>query len=243
MIEQWQPLNPLWQDTLNWQPHSNQIQQFEQLYDTILVGNRQFNLTRITEPVEFWEKHLWDSLAPIYYHKDLCKKQQLKAIDIGTGAGFPGVPVGICFSDWQVTLLDSIYKKVNFVNHLIVNLKLKNLNCIADRVEKVGQQKKQRNSYDLAFIRAVAEGSVCAEYVLPLLKIGGVALLYRGKWTDEETLKLESALHLLGGKIQDIYPFRTPITQSERHCLYLEKIKLTSLEFPRDVGIPRQKPL
>jgi 16S rRNA (guanine527-N7)-methyltransferase len=242
-MKEWQALINIWTATLNWQPTSKQQQQFDSLYQLILEGNRQFNLTRITEPLDFWEKHLWDSLAPIFYNKLLLENKQVKVIDIGTGAGFPAIPLAIVFPNWQFTLLDSTRKKMTFVDSLSSALNLDNLKTVVNRAETIGQDKTYRNQYDLALIRAVAEASVCAEYSLPLLNMGGIALLYRGKWTEEEQETLESALKTLGGKSAKVHSFETPLTQSIRHCIYLEKIAKTPTEFPRAVGIPTQKPL
>jgi 16S rRNA (guanine527-N7)-methyltransferase len=249
MIEK-TPLLPdfseIWQTTLGWKPTLFQQQQFHRLYDEILWGNRQFNLTRITEPEEFWEKHLWDSLAGLIelnFTAEIEKQQKLQVIDIGTGAGFPGVPIAIALENWQITLLDSTRKKVRFLQHLISQLRLKNAQTLTRRVEEIAQESAHRQVYDLALIRAVGSVSVCAEYALPLVKLGGKAILYRGHWTEEEQFSLESSVQQLGGKIGSIQSFTTPLTQSIRHCIYLEKISPTSTQFPRAVGIPTQQPL
>lgn len=244
-------MNAIWQDTLDWQPSLLQEQQFQQLYGLILAGNQQLNLTRITEPIEFWEKHLWDSLRGIFPQQNPSlltgigdpHASVFKAIDIGTGAGFPGIPVAIAQPTWQVTLLDATRKKVTFLNSLLTTLDLQNVKGIVDRVEQTGQQPHQREHYELALVRALGSASVCAEYALPLLKLRGVAVLYRGQWTDEDTAILEPALAQLGGTIALIESFKTPISQSDRHCLYLQKIAPTPPEFPRAIGIPTQKPL
>lgn len=180
-------LNEVWQETIGWQPTEAQQQQFQQLYQSILVGNRQLNLTRITEPQEFWEKHLWDSLRgiqPWLSSLDASDSKSLKAIDIGTGAGFPGVPAAIVCANWQITLLDSTRKKIAFIDSLLTQLNLRNAKTLVDRVEAIGQERHYRDHYNLALIRAVSAASVCAEYTLPLLKVGGTAVLYRGQWTE-----------------------------------------------------------
>ena len=212
----------LWQETLNWQPDASRLVQFQSFYELILESNRQLNLTRITEPSEFWEKHLWDSLRGIL--RQINSPLPLQAIDIGTGAGIPGVPVAIVRPDWTVTLLDSTRKKINFVQSAVETLKLENVKTAVDRVEQIGHDRHHREHYDLAFIRAVANASVCAEYTLPLLKVDGLAILYRGQWTLEEAQGLASAVEQLGGTIEKTEAFVTPLTQSTRHCIYLRKV-------------------
>lgn len=229
-----------WQQTLNWQPDSLQQKQFQGLYELILQGNQKFNLTRITEPTEFWEKHLWDSLRGML---PIWQTTTGKAIDIGTGAGFPGVPIAIVFPQLQVTMLDSTRKKITFIESLFPDLDLQNTQTLVGRVEEIGQDLHHRQVYDLAFIRAVSTAAVCAEYALPLLKVGGTAILYRGQWTEEENTQLETAVKKLGGKIQAVDQFETPISQGSRHCIYLKKMAPTSPQYPRAVGIPHQRPL
>lgn len=232
----------VWQRTLNWQPDRSQCLQFQKLYREILLANRQFNLTRITEPQEFWEKHLWDSLSGLLRfsgHLD----RDFSVIDIGTGAGFPGVPVAIAYPNWSITLLDSTQKKISFLKNLIQNLSLKNVKTLIGRAEVIGQEKQHREAYDLVLIRAVASVSVCAEYTLPFLKVGGRAILYRGHWSEEENIALQKAIERLGGKIEKIDAFTTPLTQSIRHCIYLYKYSSTSREFPKAIGVPSQYPL
>lgn len=233
-------MTDLWQATLNWQPNSQQRSQFQQFYELIVAGNRQLNLTRITGPVEFWEKHLWDSLRGVFPQVN---QEFQSAIDIGTGAGFPGVPIAIAQPTWQVTLLDSTRKKINFLQESVRSLNLDHIRMLVDRVEQVGHHPSHRESYDVATIRAVASASVCAEYALPLLKVGGVAVLYRGQWTDEEAIALSNAVKKLGGTIEACEKFETPMTQGIRHCVYLRKVDSTPEEFPRAIGVPAQNPL
>lgn len=232
-----------WQQTLNWQPTSHQQKQFQQLYELILEGNTQLNLTRITEPLEFWEKHLWDSLRGISSLLSGDDLSPLNFIDIGTGAGFPGIPIAIALPNCTVTLLDATRKKMTFIEKMLAALELTNAKTLTDRSETIGQQPQHRQTYDFTLIRAVGTASVCAEYALPLLKQGGLAVVYRGSWTEVETASLENALNQLGGVIESIDQFTTPLTHSIRHCLYLRKIALTPAKFPRPVGIPTQKPL
>lgn len=245
----------LWHETLSWQPNATQQQLFQQLYELILSGNRQMNLTRITDPVEFWEKHLWDSLrgiAPLLKGVGSGEGEEervnpdalcLRAIDIGTGAGFPGLPAAIALPNCTVTLLDSTRKKIAFLNTLVTQLQLENAIAAIGRAEEMGRHPLHRENYDIAMLRAVAPASVCAEYALPFLKTGGLAVLYRGHWTDEETKALLPAVEKLGGAIESVEHFTTPISDSVRHCLYLRKVSNTPAAFPRSTGVPTQQPL
>lgn len=235
-------LDSLWQQTLGWQPDDQQQLQFQQLYQLILEGNRQFNLTRITEPTEFWEKHLWDSLRGVAALSRNEGRRQ-KVIDVGTGAGFPGVAIAIARPDWTVTLLDATHKKITFLKTLLAALNIQNVITLINRAEQVGQDPQYRETYDIALVRAVGAASVCAEYALPLLRTNGLAILYRGQWTDSDTTILQLAVEKLGGAIESIEGFVTPVSQSVRHCLYLRKIAATPIMFPRSVGLPAQQPL
>lgn len=233
---------------MNWRPDDGHFLEFQTFYELVLEANEQMNLTRIVEPKEFWEKHLWDSLrgvSPFLQGDSIATENQMpvQAIDIGTGAGFPGLPIAIARPDWQITLLDSTQKKITFINSVIHRLGMENATAITGRAEEIGQQSEHRSHYHVALTRAVAEASVCAEYSLPLLKIGGLAILYRGNWTDEETDALEIAVKKLGGAIDFVEQFETPFSKGMRHCIYLRKIAPTPEEYPRFVGIPSHKPL
>ncbi|MDZ8236300.1 MAG: 16S rRNA (guanine(527)-N(7))-methyltransferase RsmG [Nostoc sp. ChiQUE01a] len=235
----------IWQQTLNWQPSVQQQTQFQRLYQLILEGNRQLNLTRITDPQEFWEKHLWDSLRGIAPQGQLILSLQegVSVIDIGTGAGFPGIPVKIAALNCTITLMDSTRKKITFIEQILTELALTNAKTLVGRAEEIGQQPEHRQAYDIALIRAVGTVSVCAEYTLPLLKQGGLAIIYRGNWTEDETTALQNAVKQLGGVIEAIEKFTTPLSDSVRHCVYLRKVATTPVQFPRATGIPTQKPL
>ena len=233
----------IWLDSLQWQPNQEQLDKWEKLYQEIILINRQINLTRITEPQDFWEKHLWDSLAGVIGLDFLNYEDSLKVIDIGTGAGFPGLPISIIFPDWKLILLDSTRKKIKVINLFLEALELHNCTTFIGRAEEVGHLPEHREMYDLALIRAVGEPSVCAEYVLPFLKLGGIGVLYRGNWQTEEELNLKAALKQLGGKLILVKHFNTPLTQSIRHFIYVKKVAETPYQFARAVGIPKQQPL
>jgi 16S rRNA (guanine527-N7)-methyltransferase len=210
----------VWQETLDWQPTESQQRQFQRLYAEILAGNRQLNLTRITQPDDFWEKHLWDSLRGV---ASLLSEEEkpLKIIDIGTGAGFPGLPVAIALPSSSVTLLDSTRKKITFLDSLIPQLAIPNATTVLGRAEKVGQHRQHHQHYDIALVRAVGSASACADYALPFLKPGGLGILYRGHWSDDQTDELKEKVESLGGAIASVESFTTPLSHSIRHCLYL----------------------
>lgn len=266
----------IWETTIGWQPDAEQLQLFQQLYCAVLQGNQVFNLTRITEPEEFWEKHLWDSMSGIraFLNEDTQPDElsesvptdtsatdtlaaddpgkrdsaklvthPLKVIDIGTGAGFPGLPVAIACPAWHMTLLDSTRKKTRFLDAVIAALNTQNAITVTERVEAVGRNPHHREHYDLALLRAVAPVSVCAEYALPLLKLGGWVVLYRGHWTDEDTETLLPALDVLGGEVELIDQLHTPFSRGDRHCIILRKVAPTPDDFPRSIGVPTKDPL
>lgn len=240
MQEQLPTLEQLWLDTLGWTPSGEVLCQFQKLYELILEKNQQLNLTKITQPLEFWEKHLWDSLAAVV---GVFEQQKLEVIDIGTGAGFPGLPISFAYPAWQLTLVDSTKKKVNFLAELKEKMHLKNIRPLAARIEELGQDPLYREQYDLVLIRAVAQEAVCAEYALPLLKIGGSAILYRGQWSEDQTQNLCQVSAKLGGEINSLKSLSTPVSGSTRNCVYLKKTKSTSLEYPRAIGVPTHSPL
>jgi 16S rRNA (guanine527-N7)-methyltransferase len=234
-------MDEIWQETIDWCPSEQQRSQLQLLYISVITANQRLNLTRITEPAEFWEKHLWDSLRGV--GNLITSSSALNVIDIGTGAGFPGLPLAIARPDWQLTLVDSTAKKIGFIESVAPEISLTNIQSLVSRIEDLGQQKEHRHQYDLALVRAVAAANICAEYALPLVKVGGTVILYRGNWTEEEAASLEVAVAKLGGEISKIDRFSTPISDSVRHCIWLHKIADTHPYYPRGIGIPTLKPL
>jgi 16S rRNA (guanine527-N7)-methyltransferase len=231
-----------WYQSLGWGPDVQAQGRFQQLYEGILSGNQRFNLTRITDPIEFGEKHLWDSLRPLQPWLG-GSGVGLRLIDIGTGGGFPGLPGAIALPEAKVLLLDATRKKIAFLDQLAQGLGLSGVSVLADRAETAAHTANQRGQYDLALIRAVGPAAVCAEYALPFVKPGGQAILYRGQWTPDEEQQLRKALSLLGGEFEQLVAFQLPHSGAERHAIYLRKLQSTPSAYPRSVGVPSQYPL
>ncbi|MGA1264954.1 MAG: 16S rRNA (guanine(527)-N(7))-methyltransferase RsmG [Prochlorothrix sp.] len=246
-----------WRSTLGWCPSPSQQQQFIAIYQAIVEANQFLNLTRLTTPADFWEKHLWDSLSGLSFFLANTTEtstdpgttppdplpQPQRIIDIGTGGGFPGLPAAVLWPESTVTLLDSTRKKIAFLEGLIERLNFATVTALVGRAEAVGQEDGQRESYDLALVRAVGGVTICAEYALPLVRRGGYAVLYRGQWSEAEEESLRSAALDLGGVIAAVKPFTTPLTGAMRHCILLKKEADTPEAYPRSIGVPSQKPL
>ncbi|NMF84387.1 16S rRNA (guanine(527)-N(7))-methyltransferase RsmG [Nodosilinea sp. P-1105] len=249
MADLWPNYDNLWQSTLHWRPNQPQETAFAQLYQALLVANQQVNLTRLTTPDDFWEKHLWDSLqgvAPwLVTAADEAGplKAPLKVIDIGTGGGFPGLPLALVFPHWRVTLIDGTRKKIAAIEAMVQSLGTANVELLADRAEHLGHQLNHREAYDLALIRAVGGVNTCAEYALPLLKRGGQAILYRGQWTPDEEASLTAILPRLGGKLGIVRTMTTPLSGGVRHNVEILKVAPTPDTYPRLPGMPAKQPL
>lgn len=237
-----------WLRTLNWSPSDRQQQQFQTLYQTICEANRSVNLTRITEPDDFWEKHLWDSLSGVpSFLKPIetptATQLPYRVLDIGSGAGFPGLPIAIAVPQWSITLLDSTRKKMAFAQRVVPEVGLTNVKTLVGRAETLGHDPQHRHRYNLVTIRAVATAAACAEYALPFLTLEGKAILYRGRWAEFELTDLKNALKKLGGEVDDIRAFSTPLSGGDRHCIVIRKTTKTPKAYPRAVGIPTKIPL
>ncbi|MCS7225558.1 MAG: 16S rRNA (guanine(527)-N(7))-methyltransferase RsmG [Gloeomargarita sp. SKYB31] len=187
------------------------------LYEAILRGNQQMNLTRITAPADFWEKHLWDSAQGIKPY--LGESAAWRVVDVGTGAGFPGVVVALLQPHWQVTLLDARQKKTRFLQRLVADLDLKNVTVVTGRAEVLGAAFPHRQGYDLVLLRAVAPIPQALAYGVPLVKAGGRLVLYQGRWTESDTAALTTQHQ--GLQLVQIDAQTTPLTQAARHYLHL----------------------
>jgi len=214
-------LDSLWEETLHWQPTPQQQEQFQRFYRAILTANQSVNLTRITAVTDFWEKHLWDSLRGIAPWLGSASEPWgvsiQRVIDIGSGGGFPGVPVAIARPDWHVTLLEATQKKVRFLESLPQQLGLNHLRA------EWGRAEDHPSTYDLAVMRAVGDLARCCQYGLPRVRPGGILILYRGQWTAAEEAALIPLLRRYSAHVLELQGFVTPLTQAQRHCLYLQR--------------------
>ncbi len=217
-----------------------QIKQFEDYYRILIEWNHVMNLTAITEYEEVVEKHFIDSLSII---NAMDFSEIFNIIDIGTGAGFPGIPLKIAFPDINITLLDSLNKRVKFLNEVIEQLGLNNINAIHGRAEDYAKQKEYREQYDLCVSRAVANLSTLSEYCLPYVKINGLFIPYKSGDIDVELEKSEHAVSILGGVVSDVIRFQLPGTDIGRSFVKIKKIKSTGKKYPRKAGLPSKEPL
>ena len=206
----------------------------------LLAWNENFNLTAIRDVDGIRTKHFLDSFSCVLAWKE---NPPRRLIDIGTGAGFPGIPLKILYPSMQLTLVESIGKKADFCRHVVETLKLEAVEVIATRAEDVGQISAHRESYDWAVARAVANLSALAEYLLPLVCVGGTMLAQKGQNGPAEAHKAEKALKLLGGQMRKLIPVTLPGVVEERYLVVVDKIAATPKGYPRKPGIPAKKPL
>ena len=218
--------------------NEQQIHQFYQYMELLLEWNEKINLTAITNPEEIIVKHFIDSLTIAKY-----VKENARLIDVGTGAGFPGIPLKIIREDIEITLLDSLNKRVNFLNEVIHELKLSKIQAVHSRVEDFAKDKKNRESFDYATSRAVANLSTLSEYLIPLVKIGGNAISMKGSEVDEEMKQSQKAISLLGGKIETIETFQLPQSDINRNIIIIHKTQNTPNKYPTKAGMPSKEPI
>ena len=215
-----------------------QVEQFDLYRELLKEWNQKINLTAIEEDKEIVLKHFIDSLSIMPYLND----DSVRLIDVGTGAGFPGIPLKICADNIEVTLLDSLEKRIKFLNEIISSLKLSGIRAVHSRAEDAGTDKTFREKYDICVARAVANLPVLLEYCLPFVKINGIFIAMKGSSTEEFD-KCEKALDILGGKIEKIDKLLLPDSNIERNVIVVRKFRQTPTKYPRKAGKPSKEPL
>ena len=227
-------------EELNIKLEKRQVCQFLQYYELLVEWNSFMNLTAITDYDEVLKKHFIDSLSLI---KAIDLSKDYSVIDIGTGAGFPGIPLKIAFPNLKITLLDSLNKRIKFLDEVIDKLELKDIKTIHGRAEDFAKDKQYREKYDLCVSRAVANLSTLSEYCLPYVKIGGKFISYKSEKITDEMNAAKNAIKILGGNINNQVEFNLPDSNIYRNLFIIDKIKDTPMKYPRKAGLPSKEPL
>lgn len=217
-----------------------QREQLITYYEMLIEKNKVMNLTAITEFEDVLEKHFLDSISVSHY-VDMTRK--LSVIDLGTGAGFPGMPLKILFPNLSVTFVDSLNKRILFLNEVIDALQLEGIQTVHGRAEDLAVDCNYREQYDYCMSRAVANLSTLSEYCLPFVKLGGTFISYKSGEIDEELLAAKKAIYLLGGQVKDVISFQLEGTDLGRSFVMIQKEKKTPKAYPRKSGMPSKKPL
>ena len=218
----------------------DQLDKFKTYYQLLVEANKIVNLTSIVEEQEVAVKHFIDSLTCL---KAIPLETSINLVDIGAGAGFPGIPLKICLPEFSVILVESQEKKVNFMRKVISELGLKNIHAVHARAEDIGRNMEYRETKDLVVARAVASVGVLAEYCLPIVRVGGVFLAMKGPGAGEEVDRAKRAIGLLGGEVAKTISLSLPVTGDERSLVLVKKVRKTPEKYPRRPGIPQKRPL
>lgn len=220
--------------------NETQMKQFDLYFNELVEWNNKMNLTAITDEEGVYLKHFYDSISAAFF-QDFSKP--LNIVDVGAGAGFPSLPIKICFPHLKVTIVDSLNKRISFLQHLTNTLQLTDVSLFHDRAETFAKKKEHRETYDLVLARAVARMPVLAELCLPLAKVGGVFLAMKGPEVTNEISDATKAIGTLGGKVMSNKNLLLPFEESTRHFVFIEKIKKTPKQYPRKPGTPNKQPL
>ena len=218
-----------------------QVNAFEVYEAELIEWNAKFNLTAIRDSEGIRIKHFLDSLTCLKAMEPHKLPESL--VDVGTGAGFPGIPLKIIMPRLRLTLVESVHKKANFCIHMVEKLGLRDVQVLAERVEDMGRMPAHRQSYDLAVARAVAPMSVLVEYLLPLVQLGGSVLMQKGESAHAETHTAARAIEILGGRLRQVIPVLLPGVVEERFLVLVDKVASCSDEYPRKAGTPSKNPL
>ncbi|MGC5326498.1 16S rRNA (guanine(527)-N(7))-methyltransferase RsmG [Brevibacillus sp. SYSU BS000544] len=217
-----------------------QIEQFDMYYRLLVEWNEKINLTAITEENEVYTKHFYDSISASFYYP---MKDVKTVADIGGGAGFPSVPLKICFPHLQMTIIDSLQKRITFLGLVAKELGFTGLTPVHSRAEDAGQNPKYRESFDVVTARAVARLNVLSEFCMPLVKVGGNFVVMKGSDVSLELNEAKKAIKTLGGKTKKVESFSLPDEAGERNIIIIDKIEATPKTYPRKAGTPLKKPL
>lgn len=228
------------QSLFNLHISGRQVMCFTTFEKELLEWNQKFNLTAIRDVESIRTKHFLDSLSCVLAWKSAPPGH---LIDIGTGAGFPGIPLKIIYPNLKLTLVESVGKKVTFLRHIVQVLALENVDVFQARAEDMGQDSNHREKYDWAVARAVANLNVLSEYLLPLVKISGTALAQKGESGPAEAQSAEKAMNVLGGKLKQLIPVNLPGVVDDRYLILIDKVAATPPKYPRKPGIPAKQPL
>ncbi len=218
-----------------------QLRQFSRYAAELVAWNQRLNLTRIVDPAEIAVKHFLDSLSLVVVLPD--RAAALRLVDVGTGAGFPGLPLKIALPHLRLTLVESTAKKTAFLRHMVELLNLPDVAVVPARAEEAGRQAEHRQQYDVAAARAVAALPTLAEYLLPLVRVGGLAVAAKGQNPAQEVAEARAALKLLGGQVDRVVPVSVPGLNAARHLVVIRKTAPTPARFPRRPGLPAKQPL
>ncbi len=218
---------------------SKQKEQFATYYNKLIEFNKKVNLTRITDKNEVYLKHFFDSITPLLEFSDLFKGEK-SLCDVGAGAGFPSLPIKILCPDLSITIVDSLGKRLKFLDELVSDLSLDKVTLVHSRAEDAGQNKNLREKFDLVTGRAVARMSVLSEYCLPLAKVDGYLVALKGPKAQDELAEAKNAIEVLGGSVKEL---TLPDTDDERTLIVVKKVKATPKKYPRQAGTPNRKPL
>ncbi len=219
---------------------ARQIAAFETYERELLAWNSRFNLTAIRESEGVRSKHFLDSLSCLLVLRD---NPPNRLIDIGTGAGFPGLPLKILLPNLNLTLVESVSKKVEFCRHMVTTLGLDKVEVLQSRAEELGQSSQHREQYDWAVARAVAHMPTLVEYLIPLVRIGGAVLMQKGENGPAEAHAAERPAHILGGRLRQLHHLTLPGITEDRYLIVVDKVAATPPQYPRRVGIPSKTPL
>ncbi|MCY3778960.1 MAG: 16S rRNA (guanine(527)-N(7))-methyltransferase RsmG [Chloroflexi bacterium] len=236
----WRELRVRAKSLLGLELTAKQIEQFSTLTRLLLEWNQRMSLTGITDPSEVAVKHYLDSLT---LTRVIPRFEGLRLVDVGTGAGFPGLVIAILFPDTPVTLMDATGKKLRFIEHVGDALGLKNISTLHARAEDAGRHKSHREAYDVVTARAVAPMPALMEYTLPLAKIGGQVIAMRGADAYEETATAAKAIETLGGELFTIEEIQLPTLDNPRYLVVIDKLEATPRRYPRQAGTPTRQPI